>query len=70
MDMVMFVRRVLGVREVVMVRMVMMMRMLVLDRWGKEKLGMNVDVCPALVVVVKRGDLWLSKKAQKRDKDR
>ncbi len=68
MDMLVAMRCVLGVRVVVIMRMVVMVSGLECGR--EEKLGMNVSVCPALVIVVKRSDLRLAEKAQEPGKDR
>ena len=57
MDVLMAMRRALGVRVVVMVKG------LVLDREEKEKLGMNVGVRTALMVVIDGGDLRSGEKA-------
>jgi hypothetical protein len=70
MEVLMPRRRTLGMRVVVMRRTVMVVKIFSLDRWGEEKLGMNVRVRTVAVVVIKGGNLRLSKKAQKRDKDR
>jgi hypothetical protein len=70
MSMLMAMQRALTVRVVLMVCMVVVMKRFVLDRWGMEKLGVNVDVCPAWVVVVERSDLRLAQKTKERCQNR
>src|SRR5689334_4380703 len=55
---------VMAMPDALDVRVVMMVKELVLDQWGKEKVGMNVGVRTALMVMVKRDDLRLGEKAQ------
>jgi hypothetical protein len=70
MGVLMTMRWTLGVRVVVMVCMLVVMKMFVLGRWGEEKPGVNVEVRPARVIVVERGDLRLAKKSEERSQNR
>ena len=70
MSVLMAMQRVLTVRVVLIVCMVVVMKRFVLDRWGIEKRGVNVDVCPAWVVMVERSDLRLAQKTKERGQNR
>src|SRR5262245_54246517 len=70
MSVLMAMQRVLTVRVVLIVCMVVVMKRFVLDRWGIEKRGVNVDVCPARVVMVERSDLRLAQKTKERGQNR
>jgi hypothetical protein len=58
-----------GVRHLTRMRMVVKITMLAGTRrsWGDKQLGVYMGIFAAEMVMMERGDLWPSKKAQERD---